>query len=128
CRPTSVGVGHLFSLAGPGTFYGALAVAAFRGATAVPFDVEAGAFSQIGGTSFSPGSITPTQNNDLIITAVSNGSGSGATVNGGFIITDVLNWGSNVNEPIGLAYLLQSTASPSAPTWTWAGSGQVAAV
>ena len=42
-------------MAGPGTFYGALAVAAFRGATAVPFDVEAGAFSQIGGTSFSGG-------------------------------------------------------------------------
>jgi len=128
CRPTSVGAGHLFTLTGSGTFYGALAVAAFRGATAVPFDVEGGAFTQIGGTSFSPGSITPTQNNDLIITAVSNGSGSGATVDSGFIVTDVLNWGSNANEPVGLAYLLQSNAGPVAPTWSWTGSGQVAAV
>jgi len=128
CRPTSVGAGHIFTLAGPGTFYGALAVAAFRGATVVPFDVEAGAFSQIGGTSFSPGPITPTQNNDLVITAVSNGGGSGATIDSGFIVTDVLNWGSNVNEPVGLAYLLQSNAGPVAPTWSWTGSGQVASV
>lgn len=128
CKPTSVGAGHTFSLTGPGTFYGALAVAAFSGATAAPFDGENGQGTPVTSTSYSPGPITPTQNNDLLLTAISNGGGSGATVDQAFIITDALNWGSGTNEPVALAYRLQATAATIQPTWTWTTAGDPAAV
>lgn len=132
-NPT-VGTGHTFSETGTST-YPALSVAAFSGtATSSVFDVQNGT-NPVGATTFQPGSVTPSQNNSLIVTGFDNDQGSSAqdtTINSGFTITDQNGYGFGVNEGGGLAYLVQTTAAPVNPTWTMStaalGAGSAIAV
>jgi hypothetical protein len=102
-------------------------VTAWAGAAASPLDQVAGRFEA--GTSVRPGSVTPTQNNELLISCMSNAydtSTSSRSINGGFTISGQV--GDSTN-PYGAgmagAYLVQTTAATADPTWaysvnTWA--------
>jgi hypothetical protein len=113
-----VGTGHTFTITGAiGSF---ISVAAFSGLAASPLDQSASA-SPAAGTSGSPGSVTPTQNNELFITVISAYTSITApAVTPGTII------GSTAYVPAiayagGLAYLIQNTAAAINFTWSWTG-------
>jgi len=126
-----VGSAHTFTLneSVDGAFYGALAVQAFAGADATPFDQQNGAGSDTPGTTQSSGNITPTQNGELIITAICGADGSSNyTIGGGFNRTDALDWntGGANNEGLAMAYLAPATTSAINATWSWTGSAKSA--
>lgn len=112
---------HTFSMsAAAGGTFPALWVAAFSGALASPFDVQNGGGSSGTITSFQPGSITPSGNNELIITMFSTGETSAApTIDSGFVITDALASVGSQALGGGLAYLKQVAAAAINPTWSF---------
>lgn len=120
CKPSSVGPGHTFL--DTGTFaFPAIAVAAFSGAHATPFDVQA-IGNATSATASAGSGITPTQSGELIIAAVGVGVGSIPSINSGFTISDARDYSDGLALGVGLAYLLQTTAAPVDPDWTLSGS------
>ncbi len=110
--PSTSGTHH-FTLTG--TAYGSLCVAAFSGAAASPFDQENGA------TAVQPGSVTPSQNNELIIAGYSQSTNATpVSVDSGFTITDQELSAGGTRLSAALAYLIQTTASAKNPTWSGA--------
>jgi len=114
CQAPSVGAGHTFTLSGASS-YAALAVAAFSGSAASPADQQGGS----GGTA-TPGSITPSEANELVLTAVTDSSPGGiaTAVSGGFAVLDTLANSSGNHFGVGLAYLVQTSAAAANPTWS----------
>lgn len=96
-----------------------VAGSAFRTVLAVsPYDVENGA-TYTTATTVQPGSVTPGQNNELVVTGVSNGVVAGNTfiINSGFS-TPVGEGASATNYGSRFAYLIQTVAAAVNPTWT----------
>jgi len=119
-NPT-VGSGHTFTCTGTG-IYASFAVAAFSGvSTTSPQDQETG---NNGGTvtSIQPGSITPPENNELIITGVGVGGLETLAIDSSFTITDDIPYALGMNYGSGLAYKIQTTAGAENPTWSWSAS------
>lgn len=114
-NPT-VGSGHTFTLGSGASTFPAIAAACFSGVdTSSPFDQENGSAN-----TKTPGSVTPTQNNELIITGISTltGAGTTPTVDSGFTVTGAhANSASNYTG-YGLAYKIQTTAAAVNPTWS----------
>lgn len=121
CQNPTVGSGHTFTL---GPQYACIAVAAFSGSKATPFDVENGA----GGTSttLSTGSITPSENNELLIFTDGNLNSTNGpqTVSVGTLL-DQLN--RPTGPAIALAYEIQTTATARNPTFSWGGASVLVA-
>lgn len=119
CASPTVGAGHTFTT--PGAGYPGLAVAAFSGVNASPFDNETGA-SGASISSLATGSLTPSQNNSLVISAMAAlGGSSGPYLNNAMTITDYqAETGASVG--IGLAYVIQTAAVAVNPTWSWTGA------
>lgn len=115
----TVGSGHTLT-GGTTTVYG-LAYQAFSGSTTSPYDQEARAGNQA--ASLAPGSITPSQDNELVLTSASMNSGQTATGSApsGYTLTDAQIFQNSVNIGIELAYQIQTTATATNPTWTWTG-------
>ncbi len=115
-NPT-VGSGHTFTLSGS---FPALWVAAFSGVTlSSPFDVENGS---TGTVAIQTGSVTPSQNNELVITVLTVATTTGAAaIDNGFTILDgaASDGGSYVGGA--LAYKVQTTAAAVNPTWSYPG-------
>jgi hypothetical protein len=111
CVPTSVGSGHT-ATATPASFsYCTVAFAAWSGAHATPFDTQNGAAGVA-----QPGSVTPSVDNCLIFQALTH-SDSAPTINGGYTVLDTVALASSVHFGIGVAYLIQTTAGATNPTW-----------
>lgn len=120
--PTSVGSGHTFSNTGT-TNFSSIAVAAFSGnAPFIITDVLSKAAASA--TTVAPGSITPTQDSELIVCSCAF-SGTGSTpisIDDSFTETNELDFNSGVSYGSGLAYKVQTTAAASNPTWTKTGA------
>lgn len=126
-NPT-VGSGHTFSYSGTNVF-ATLATAGFSGSAASPFDQENGATGSAT-NSIATGSVTPGQDNELVIAAVSidGTQGSDLAINGGFTLAEFLNYnGASGFAGCGLAYLIQTTATAANPTWSWTNNVTAAA-
>lgn len=114
--PSSVGASHTFTYSDT-TSYPVLSPSAWSGAAAVPFDQQNGATGT--STSPSPGSVTPTEDNELIITTITfNGASGGITPPTGFTMPDSQEFSSGVNMGFAVAYKVQTTAGSETPTWT----------
>jgi hypothetical protein len=115
-RGGTFGTGHILSLSGGG--YQSIAAAAFSGAPATPLD-QSNSFATSGVASIQAGSITPTQNNELIIAVLGPDNNAGTvTINSGFTIITSAPYVNGVCMGIWIAYLLQTTAAAVNPTWT----------
>lgn len=126
-RPTSVGSGHTFTATGSSASP-AIAVSAFAGARLVsPFDQENGSHSSIGST-IATGSVTPTEDNELVIAGFAGRGGSGAivSIDSSFTLGASTTAGA-ANDTAGIAYKIQTTAAAVNPTWTVTSSGSVKA-
>jgi hypothetical protein len=128
-RPTSVGTGHTFTGTLSGQFPG-IVVMGFSGSDASPYDgTENG--NAPGGTvtTRQPGSITPSQADCLLITGAMLDLHTGANpdIGGGFTLGAFLPFTSGQSVATGGAYLIQTTANPANPTWSWSGAQLAAA-
>jgi hypothetical protein len=122
CYSPATSSSHAFG-ANQTSSYPSIAVMAFSGSAASPFDQENGFGTISSVTSIQPGSVTPTANNELIATLVGfgNASSATATADSGFTTTDSIGNLSN-SVGIGMAYLKQTTAAAVNPAWSWTGS------
>jgi hypothetical protein len=125
CRPTSVGSGHTFTVAALASTYPAIAIMAFSGGEASPYDTENGV-ANASFTTLQPGSITPSQNNCLVVSAISWSSATTCSINGGFSTPQFVKNGSG-GLWVGQSYLIQTTAAAANPTWTLDGVNSGAA-
>lgn len=128
CASPIVGTGHTFTLAGASTF-GSMEVAAFSGAAVSPF-VSEGGTTGASGTSLNTGSITPTENNSLVITGacireVAN-LGDTFSIGSSFTISDGQVGIGSQNLGSSLAYKIQDAAGAENPAWSWENSDEVA--
>jgi hypothetical protein len=101
--------------------YPAVFAACYSGTSSSPLDQQNDGISQ-------PGPVTPTQSNELIVTAcATEGLSSSPTVNSGFSVTDALPEHAGWYVGGGMADLMQTAASATNPTWT-DGSSPAAAI
>lgn len=117
-NPT-VGSGHTFTISGS-NILGSVQVMAFRGVrTVTPFDVQNG-FSDPGTPStIQPGSVTPSLAGSVVITGLSTYNAAGfPTINGSYIISDQVEASGVTNYSASVAYLIQTAAVATNPTWT----------
>ncbi len=126
--PTFVGSGHTFSITGT-TIFPTITVLALSGSTASPFDQENGATVSAAQLTIQPGSVTPSEDNEIVITGLAWLDAGGATINSGFTISDQTPTVGGQSISGGAAYLIQTTATAVNPTWTiLTSSGGAAAV
>jgi hypothetical protein len=123
--PTSVGPGHTVTFHGG---YMGMVFAAFSGTAASGvLDTKAGA-GQNGVTTIQPGSLTPSANDELLITSASSWTIL-AGVDAPFSSHLVQNLHPlGVNVGVALAYEIQTTATARNPTWSISGTDDAAAL
>lgn len=122
----SVGSGHTCTANTAGQFAVGF-IYAFSGCnTADAFDQESAGGGTASGTSLQPGSVTPDEDNCLIVSGLSFFNSTGATINGGYTGAAVDTDGST-HISGGGAYLVQTSAAATNPTWSWAGNADAAA-
>lgn len=126
----SVGAAHTFTATKDTnqTFPG-LCVAAFSGGHTAPFDQQNGG-TTAGATTLQTGSVTPSENNELLIAGISFFSSDPATINSAFNIANALDVDDFGGGSMGcaLAYQIQTTATARNPTWTILTSAAAAAI
>jgi len=125
-----VGSGHTWTGGGENGAYSVIHILAFSGTHASdPFDQESGAVTTGMGTvaSFQPGSITPSEANQLFVTSMS-ATGTGSAVPAGYTGA-AADFSGGVNIGSGIAYKIQSgMAAAENPAWTWSNADSVAGV
>ena len=119
CANPTVGSGHTFTIGGS-TIFGGIAAAAFSGTLASPYLTENGATSGASSvTTIQPGSVTPSQDNCLIIAGMNaNSLASQPSISGGFTALSLAGSSGNYGA-FGIAYLIQTSAAAANPSWTW---------
>jgi hypothetical protein len=112
CIPSDVGTGHTFTATNN---FPSLAVFAFSGTHSSPYDAESGN-SASSVTTIQPGSLTPAEDNSLVIAGAS-GAGGGTLATTGFTTIGIAGDGGKC-VPTAAGYLIQTTKAASNPTWT----------
>lgn len=120
-QTTNVSSSMTFSLSG-GSF-SSLAVMGFSGAVPNPLDQFTGtAATGNPVTTISPGSKTPTQANELLVSCLAL-NGTNTTTNiaiaSPFTLGPVIEYISGANEGVAAAYQIQTVATAQNPAWTW---------
>lgn len=111
----TVGSGHTFTLTSTAGLP-SISVASFSNVNASPFDVQNTANDNA--TTHPTGSITPSQNNELAVTGISNNNGTMSSIDSSFNIVGTPAPSGGFNLGCGMAYLIQTTAGAVSPTWT----------
>jgi len=125
------GTSHTFGSSGAIGTFPSMDVACFSGAdTSAPFDLEsAGGGVGSSGTSVQPGSVTPSVNDELVISALSFSISNAAPpvgVSPG-TITDQVDFSQGIHQGAVLSYQIQTTASATNPTFSWGVAGDAVA-
>lgn len=111
----TVGTGHTITITSSGDIFASAWFAAFSGASATPFDVENGS---TGAGQTNAGSITPSENNELIISGFGTVNATTPTVSGG---TTLFLGATGLNAGLWFggagSYLIQTTAAAIDATW-----------
>lgn len=99
--------------------YSSIILMGFSGAHATPFDQQNGG-TATSSTTQASGSITPTEDNELIVTMAAHGSATSdiTSVDSSVTITANLNYGSGQNFSTACGYKIQTTAAAINATWT----------
>lgn len=116
----TVGSGHTFTLSGSGIF-AAMEAYAWSGAAASPFDQQNGNTVGSGASSLQTGSVTPTQDNEMLFAGVcvdANGSNT-YTIDLSFTNKEENDYTGGTNEGGAAADLIETTAAAKNPTWSW---------
>lgn len=121
CFGGTVGTGHTFTATHASAPRPSIAMLAFSGAVTAPFGNENGAGSP-GVTSKQPGSITPPENNCLVVSGLSFNATNSPTQDAGMTEQESVAWVSNQCRGLRAAYKIQTTAAAINPTWSWSTS------
>src|SRR6266853_2824698 len=119
CVAPIVGAGHTATVTTvSGTSYPTICMAAFKGIKQTsPFDVQNGN-ADLNLTSLATGSITPSEDKELILTFIGGGSATGPySVDSGFTILDGNVLAAAQHFGGALAYKIQTTLASINPTW-----------
>ncbi len=117
-----VGAAQTFTVSGSGCYPG-MAVAAFSNSASNPFDSQNGA-STASGTTLQPGSVTPSKDNELVVTGFSMQTAGTGSINSSFIVADQASQ-TATGFGVALGYIINGTGTsgvPINPTWTFSGS------
>jgi len=121
----TVGSGHTFTYAGTDV-YASVAVMAFAGVHATPLDQEeaeaVGAVTTIG-----TGSITPTEDNELVVSGLACIDDGTYAVDESMTIAYQTPYDSGQHFGLAAAYKIQTTAAAIAPDWSWTDTVDAAA-
>lgn len=118
CQAPTVGSGHTFDYSAT-AIYPSIQVAGFSGVASSPYDVE-GSGEVSGDDETFAGSVTPGENNELIITVanIDDNPAVVMTIDNGFTITGQAAGSAGNFQGSALAYLVQTTAATVNPKWT----------
>lgn len=117
CVNPTTSSAHYFSNGDGGgiSYYGGISVFAFSGtATSSPKDQENGQYLSPPAASATPGSITPTQNDEVVLTTCMNYNGATPTMPTGYT---GFNWTTGTAFAGGCGYKIQTTAAAENPSW-----------
>jgi hypothetical protein len=116
-NPT-VGTGHTFTVTSTQDFP-VLCIQAWSGAaTSSVYDTENGN-GVTAGTSTTTGSVTPAQDDSLIVTGICFTASNTMSINSSFTISNQIDYAGATNFGGGMAYLVQTSATAVNPTWSW---------
>ncbi len=116
CFNPNTNASHTFGANGA-TNYPSIGVQAWSGSVSSPLDQNNNGGSG-NSTTVSPGNVTPTEDNELIVTGLTVNLNSVSSIDSGFTISDSINASTGVFST-GMAYLVQTSASSENPTWTY---------
>jgi hypothetical protein len=119
CENPITGSGYAASINAAAVVFPSIIVLALSGSASSPFDVQNGAQS---GT---PGLVTPSEANELVLTALVTSTGDPGIVDSSFSVVQSINFSAN-NLGLALGLQVQTTATPRNPTW--AGTGIQASI
>lgn len=123
CVGGTVGSGHTFTYSDTNSYAAILATAWSGTATSSAFDQENGSNTGAAGTSRQPGSVTPTEDNELLISGLCwDGSISGLGIDSSFTLLDSQAYSAANNMGGAVGYKIQTTAGAENPTWSWTSS------
>ncbi len=127
CRGCQVGTGHTFTYTQPATSLAVYAtimvLACGQGNQSSLTDQQNG--STTGGAgSISTGSITPSENGELIVTVVASLDSGTVTVPSGYTLGDRASYAAGIAIGGALAYKIQTTATATSPSWTFSTSSE----
>lgn len=126
-----VSASHTFTLTADvsGNGYAAMQVMGWVGGktAATPFDQESGA-TTTAATTLAPGSVLPSEDNELVIAALGSIVPGAVSVNSGFTISDQLAYSVGNNFSLAAAYLVQTAAAGVNPQFSWGGTANAASV
>ncbi len=129
CAAPTVGSGHTFTQEDlVANAYPSIQMLAFSGAHASPFDQQTGAVSSGSASTLATGSLTPSEDNCLVVAGLGHevNSAGAVSINGGFTATTEAYVGST-SEGSGCAYLIQTSAASANPTWNVTNNTGIAA-
>lgn len=127
CLNPTVGAGHTFTYSGTAV-YPSMTALALSGAAAASVLDQKNTNSSLATTTLATGSVTPSENNEIVITSTSDLSVSGSkSIDSGFTISDQMLYSPGSFFGIGTAYLIQTSAGAVNPTWTYGTSTETVA-
>lgn len=118
CQNPTVGSGHNFTEAYNGNGAAGIGMLAYSGSVSTPLDQQNGG-STSSGTSQATGSVTPSESNELVVSALAynTAQSSPPTVDVGAIVTSILPV-AGASFGMSLAEQIQTTATARNATWT----------
>ncbi len=85
---------------------------------ASPFDVQNGATTNTA-SSLATGSVTPSENNEIVVTGLTCTTCTAEMIDSGFTIQATSAWVSGKGLEGAIGYIIQTTAGAVNPTWSW---------
>lgn len=118
CLNPIVGSAQTFTATASGsTLWQSIAVGAFNGISSSPLDAQNG-MAASGAGNFKTGSITPSQNGDIIISAISDFSSSTDSIDSGMTVIEQKQAVGGTSFGVSLAWGTQLIAGPINPSWS----------
>jgi hypothetical protein len=114
-NPTS-DANYTVTATGAGSNYPSICAESRGGGNVAPFDQQNGA--QINNTFGSPGSVTPTENNELVVTVEGHSAAGSLSVDSGFGSLRQQDFVGGTSFGSAMASLVQTTAGAVNPVWT----------
>jgi hypothetical protein len=126
-----VGSGHTFTATTATVPAGTITVQAWSGSVVGMVTDQNSAANTGGATSLQPGSITPSQNNSLVVASFGGldmDAGDTQSIDGGFALSDQNTFVGGNHYAGAMAYLVQGSAAAINPTWSWTNTSSAAAL
>jgi len=128
CFNPTTSATHTFIATGAGTAFPAIAIAAFSGGVNTAGPDQTNSNSTGGATTLTTGSVTPSENNELIFSGLSDAWATTVSIDSGQTILNQLGLVGGTSFAVASAYEIQSGLTTRNPQWTMPASARAEAV